>query len=324
MATCDVSQNIPDAMPARTSPVNDQLVKRFSFLNDQQPNSEILNDTSYRGADDDNYSQAWFTHYKRREHLFKPWSQSLGPLGSKWESLRLQAINNYWRTVGSNRVSPVSVHLSVWFLNKLLWCLQSRFMSQNGDKWFAGIVAVALRTALKFEERPETLWGIRRIWDVLPMLESWNIDRSDHFLILVEAEALRLVDDCLDAPLSVQFFDKYVAVGGWPAEMTKDYTALGHFLLALATFSGGDSHPLMNVSPSKLAAAAVVLSVKIVNGDSRRSYEFFPDRFAAFCQVSMKELQPAIKGLSGMLRRKPAECGILSRVYQEWGEHEWQ
>lgn len=324
MSTCQVSTDLQVAFKGCSPPRNGTkrgVDKLYAFLNDEVCHLSAGNSLP-RGQDDINYSQAWFTHYKRREHLFKPWSPTLGSINCPWESLRVQAINNLWRTAKNNRISPITIHLGIWLMNKLLYSAVER--NAINRELFATTVAVAFRTALKFEERPEALWSIRRIWEVLPMFDSWSFDRSDQHLMKIESDALRSLNDCLDAPLSVQFFDKFVAVGGWPAELSKEYVSLGHFLLALATFTNGDQHPLINVSPSKLAAAAVVLSVKIVNGDSRRSYEFYPERFAAFCQMTMKELQPAIKGLSSMLRKKPEEASVLSRVYPEWGEHEWQ
>jgi len=319
------SENISKLTDKRLSITSGPIIKRFSFLNDQVcALGGDVRDPSRNGVDDENYSQAWFTHYKRREHLFKPWNMALGATGSKWEALRLQVIHNFWKAVKSHRISPITIHLAVWLLNRLLNEFYPKNSKSSARDWFSGTAAVALRIALKFEERPETLWGIRRIWEILPVFENWNIDRSDQYLLKLEAESLRALNDCLDVPLSVQFFDKFIAVGGWPSEMIREYTSLGHFLLALSTFATGDGNQLQHMSPSKLAAATVVLSVKIVNGDSKRTYEFFPERFEAFSQMSMKDLQPAIKGLSQLLRKKPEGSAVLGRVYNEWGEHEWQ
>eukprot|EP01057_Protomagalhaensia_wolfi_P001447 Protomagalhaensia_wolfi_Nauph_80__1446@NODE_1871_length_1295_cov_90_161624_g1462_i0_p1_GENE_NODE_1871_length_1295_cov_90_161624_g1462_i0NODE_1871_length_1295_cov_90_161624_g1462_i0_p1_ORF_typecomplete_len344_score41_58Cyclin_C/PF02984_19/5_2e03Cyclin_C/PF02984_19/9_2e07Cyclin_N/PF00134_23/0_0013Cyclin_N/PF00134_23/8e02_NODE_1871_length_1295_cov_90_161624_g1462_i01651196 len=297
--------------------------RKFQFLNDQVCRLQGHFYTG-NGLDDLNYSVAWFTHYRRREHFFKPWNYTLGSANTPWEKQRMRAIRDYWAAAKSYRISPVTVHLAVWILNKLLYSYTKKGTAKLSNNVFAATVAVAFRTALKFEERPEALWGIRKIWEVLPIFDTWDIDRTDQFLMKIETEALRAADDCFDVPLAVQFFDKYIGIGGWPAELTKEYTELGHFLLALSTFTSGAGHPLLNVSHSKLAAGAVVLAVKIVNGDSRRSYQFFPDRLAAFCQCTMKDLQPIIKGLSMMLRKKPEEASILGRVYPDWGDHEWQ
>lgn len=288
----------------------------------------MLNDKScglaanvvHHSIDDLNYSLAWFMHHRRREELFSPWNQALA--SPTWEKFRLSAIGNFWRASYTNRINPVTVHLAVWVVNKLFYLRRRTLMTKD---WFAGIVAVGFRIALKFEERPDSLWGIKRIWDVLPIFDDWEIDRREQFLRKIEAESLRLLNDLIDVPLATQFFDKYLSVGGWPVELVKEYTSLGHFILALSTFSTGEKCSVINVPPSELAAAAVVLSVKIVNGASTvPSYEFFPERFAAFCQCSMKQLQPAVRGLSGLLRRKPEQAGILGHVYPEWGAHEWQ
>eukprot|EP01053_Blabericola_migrator_P007289 Blabericola_migrator_1__7288@NODE_3705_length_1565_cov_658_195594_g2298_i0_p1_GENE_NODE_3705_length_1565_cov_658_195594_g2298_i0NODE_3705_length_1565_cov_658_195594_g2298_i0_p1_ORF_typecomplete_len339_score44_88Cyclin_C/PF02984_19/3_6e02Cyclin_C/PF02984_19/3_2e07Cyclin_N/PF00134_23/0_0052Cyclin_N/PF00134_23/2e02_NODE_3705_length_1565_cov_658_195594_g2298_i01931209 len=297
--------------------------RKFQFLNDQVCR---LHGHFYTGnsLDDLNYSIAWFTHYRRREHSFKPWNFTLGSSSVLWEKSRLRAIRDYWAAAKTYRISPVTIHLAIWILNKLLHSQAKKGLAKLSNSVFAATVAVAFRTALKFEERPEALWGIRRIWEVLPIFDTWDIDRTDQYLMKIETDALKAVDDCFDVPLAVQFFDKYIGIGGWPTELTKEYTELGHFLIALSTFTSGENHPLTNVSPSKLAAGAVVLAVKIVNGDSRKSYQFFPDRLAAFCQCTMKDLQPIIKGLSMMLRKKPEEASILGRVYPGWGDHEWQ
>lgn len=296
--------------------------KKFSFLNDQICHLNAARKTSSR--DDLNYSQAWFSHYRRREHHFKPWNPTLGPMTVEWEWLRIRAIQSYWRATKNFRINPITIHLAVYLLNRLLFALRRKDENaQFSRDRFAAIVAVAFRTALKFEERPEALWSIRKIWEVLPMFDSWTIDRTEATLMKIETEVLKATDDCLDVPLAVQFFDKFVQVGGWPEDLIKEYTALGHFLLALSTFASGEAHPLSNIAPSKLAAATVVLSVKIVNNDSRRGYEFFPKRLEAFTQSSLKDLQAPIKGLSAMLRRRPDEARVLGRIYPEWGEHEW-
>lgn len=286
---------------------------KFSFLNDSicLVHRCGIGITS-SSMDDMNYSQAWLMHHKYREHAFKPWSPVLGSFSNHWEILRLQTIQVFWKATRQHRISPITVHLSVWIYNKLLHNYYTTSHHHLGDGGmtkdvFAGISAVAFRTALKFEERPDALWSIRKIWEVLPLFDSWQIDRSDQYLMKMESEALRILDDCFDVPLALQFFDSYILIGGWPEDLVAQYTNLGHYLIALSTFTGGDVHPLVNVSPSKLAAATVVLSVKIVNGDSRRSYEFFPERFAAVSQCTLKELQPSIKGMSAMLRKKPNE-----------------
>ncbi|EZG44371.1 carboxy-terminal domain cyclin [Gregarina niphandrodes] len=309
-----------DAQKSECHQMNNDESDENKFMQISEKPCGIAANVVYQSLDEINYSLAWFTHHRRRESMFYPWYPTLS--GNSWEKLRLQAISNFWRTVVTNRISPITVHLAVWIVNKLFYIRRRYLMTRE---WFAGIVAVGLRIALKFEERPDSLWGIRKIWDVLPLFDDWHLDKRDLFLLRVETEALRLLDDLLDVPLAVQFFDKYASVGGWPPEMVKEYTSLGHFILALSSFASGDKHPLCNIPPSELAAAAVVLSVKIVNGDSRiPSYEFFPERFAAFTQCTMKQLQPAVRGLSSLLRRKPEEADILARVYPEWGAHEWQ
>lgn len=280
--------------------------KDFDFLNDDVTSIVAHQQALCGNRDDLHYSQAWYVHYKRREPLFKPWNPTVTAAGLAWEQLRLLAINNMWKAVKNYRISPITVHVGVWLMNRLLVAQLKKNPSFNKDT-FACTVAVAFRTALKFEERPEALWGIRKIWEVLPMFDTWNIDRSEKTLMRIESEGLRLLDDCVDVPLSTQFFDKFIAVGGWPTDVAAQYTALGHFLLALSTFASGDQNPVCGTPPSKLAAAAVVLAVKIVNGDSRRSYEFFPPRLAAFCGLSFRELQPVIKGFSNMLRHKPED-----------------
>eukprot|EP01054_Gregarina_sp_Poly1_P005619 Gregarina_sp_Poly_1__5618@NODE_2964_length_1495_cov_449_348739_g1819_i2_p1_GENE_NODE_2964_length_1495_cov_449_348739_g1819_i2NODE_2964_length_1495_cov_449_348739_g1819_i2_p1_ORF_typecomplete_len323_score39_50Cyclin_C/PF02984_19/2_9e03Cyclin_C/PF02984_19/9_6e07Cyclin_N/PF00134_23/0_00058Cyclin_N/PF00134_23/1_5e02_NODE_2964_length_1495_cov_449_348739_g1819_i22691237 len=322
MAVCPMSSDtsMPDFSPLNGREIDP---RKFLFLNDQVCRLQGMFYTG-NGLDDVNYSLAWFTHYRRREHFFKPWTFSLGPPNAAFERHRIRSIRDYWAAARSYRISPVTIHLAVWILNKLLYSYTKKTVSKVSNNIFAATVAVAFRTALKFEERPEALWGIRKIWEVLPIFDTWDIDRTDQYLMKIETDALRAVDDCFDVPLAVQFFDKYISIGGWPSELVKEYTGLGHFLLALSTFTSGENHPLANLSPSKLAAGAVVLAVKIVNGDSRRSYQFFPDRLAAFCQCSLKDLQPTIKGLSMMLRKKPEEASVLGRVYPDWGDHEWQ
>lgn len=146
-------------------------------------------------------------------------------------------------------------------------------------------------------------------------------------------EALRILEDSMDVPLAPMFLALYIAAGGWPQELVSEYHELGLYLLSLATFASTKDTLLRNVVPSKLAAAALVLAVKIINGDRGSEvgilrhlshcrstsntgcicrYEFFPSRLEIYSSLTMDELQPIIRGLSSLLRSRPSEVRTVT------------
>lgn len=148
----------------------------------------------------------------------------------------------------------------------------------------------------------------------------------------------------MDVPLGPMFLALYINAAGWPEDVAKDYHELSLYLLALTTFSSTKDHFLRHVMPSRLAAAALVLAVKIINGDracargmlhhlpgcaypsallaqnqqeSKEAeaasfycccrYEFYPERLKLYTGFAFEELTPVVKGLSALLRSKPTE-----------------
>lgn len=149
---------------------------------------------------------------------------------------------------------------------------------------------------------------------------------------------MRLLHDTLDVPLASMFLSQYILAGGWPHALVEDYHQLGLFMIALATFASTRDTLLRNIGPSKLAAAALALAVKIVNGDRGADpglskhlpecafeeqnvktnglapgdkcicrYEFWPLRLQHYANFSFDELKPVIRGLSNLLRVKRPE-----------------
>lgn len=159
----------------------------------------------------------------------------------------------------------------------------------------------------------------------------------NNIVVQSESDALRLLDDSMDVPLAPMFLALYVTAAGWPRELIPEYHELGLYLVSLATFASIKDTLLRNVVPSKLAAAALALAVKIVNGDRGSGvgivkhlpgcrlatnfdneepntaggcicrYEFWPSRLEVYSGLTFEELKPVVRGLSALLRSRSQE-----------------
>lgn len=329
----------------------DYLHSLVVLENDRQLLLTRLAATSLR-YDSASYGQDWVLHHRIREEKFQPWQMALA---GKCERVRLATIECYWGSMKTQNTTPATIFIAISNLGRLLNCWSQQDLEQPcGAKW-ALTSLVAFRLAFKTEERPESFWEISNFWNLFPIFSEWAIDRSEHNVNSVETQALKVLDDCLDVPLASMFLSQYLAAGGWPAALTPEFHELGLYLIALATFSSVGDNLLRNVVPSKLAAAALALSVKIINGDRCSGqgivkhlstcplacpirshghpnptsectcrYEFWPLRLQTYANYSFDELKPVIRGLSILLRSRPAETAILKNYFPTWGDNDWR
>lgn len=297
------------------------------------------------------YGPDWVLHHRSREELFQPWQMALD---GRIEKQRLAVIETYWESMKIRGTTPATIFIAINNFSRLLngWD-KAEFENPSSEKW-ALTVLVAYRLAFKTEERPEVLWEVNNFWNVFPIFSDWVIDRSELNVNKVEMEALRLLEDSMDIPLAPMFLALYVSAAGWPHPLIPEYHELGLYLLSLATFASAKDALLRRVVPSKLAAAALVLAVKIVNGDrgsgvgivrhlseckmstpnrtARKKvkedcicrYEFFPSRLQAYSGLTMEDLSPIIRGLSFLLRSRPPETAVLKTYFPVWGDNDWQ
>lgn len=270
--------------------------------------------------DEKNYASCWYYYNVQRERSMKPLVMFFWNTG--WELLRVKSIASYWRSTISHRISPITVHIAVGIVNRVLSEKRVTLLTRN---WFALVIVSALRIAVKFEERPDTLWYISQMWQLFPLFEAWDIDRDEKNLKVVENELLSILNNRMDIPLAIQYFDHYIKIGGWPADIAEEYTNLGHYLLAMFTFSSTSKQGCLNFPPSMIGMAALVLTIKIINANKTvKRYEILPLKLQNYTGFNIKSLQPATRVLSCLLRNKPHDSHILTQIYPEWGCQEWR
>eukprot|EP00918_Siedleckia_nematoides_P003621 GHVU01008145.1.p1 GENE.GHVU01008145.1~~GHVU01008145.1.p1 ORF type:complete len:449 (+),score=42.64 GHVU01008145.1:35-1348(+) len=257
--------------------------------------------------------------------------------GVKLEYHRLEAIRRYFHYGHLLGVRIQTLHMSTHLLNRLLHHLEAR--NAVSHEMVAGCIAAAWRLAIKCNEVPHTAYkaslskGIRRYLDILT-LNTKSDAEYDSLVTKVEIFCADILKSDIVLPYSVDFFDRYMDVGGWPSEMVKEYRELGHFILALCVFdtkTREDQHEnvLKGLLPSELATAAVILAVKIVNTQalatrSAEPYQFYPERLEAYTGYSMRGLKQPIKAVSQLLREKPEQAEVLTHWYPTWAVHDWR
>eukprot|EP01071_Lankesteria_metandrocarpae_P003224 Lankesteria_metandrocarpae@DN282_c0_g1_i1.p1 len=258
-----------------------------------------------------------------------PLMPSLGAPDSEVEQRRLDVISCYWEAAHKWKISQETVEMAFNVWGKLL----SHHKDTNPTsprplscKTFALTTATALRIATKFNERLELTWELPKSpWDMLTVFDGWPIDRSSESLIQAECASLSVLGDCMDQPSTIKMFDRLLRVGEWPTEVALEIKSLGRYLLALSQFSHGHGHLREDLEPSKLAAAALALAVKITNlaRPEYAQYEFFPSRLEVYTGFTFNDIQPVVRRISTLLRCKPVQADILAEVFPVWGRHEW-
>eukprot|EP01054_Gregarina_sp_Poly1_P010898 Gregarina_sp_Poly_1__10897@NODE_84_length_15393_cov_100_561529_g72_i0_p3_GENE_NODE_84_length_15393_cov_100_561529_g72_i0NODE_84_length_15393_cov_100_561529_g72_i0_p3_ORF_typecomplete_len452_score42_01Cyclin_C/PF02984_19/4_7e09Cyclin_N/PF00134_23/0_18Cyclin_N/PF00134_23/90_NODE_84_length_15393_cov_100_561529_g72_i065647919 len=254
------------------------------------------------------------------------------PRKAPMEAFRQMAIQSVFNYAVANQLHENTIHLSVMNISRLI---HAKVVSSDDKvlthEMFACTVLAALRAAIKGDEYFEKLDKIRvdptHIWRASGFINYANFALADHSsqrLNAVESECLALLQDPANPPLAPEFLERYLAVGGWQ-EHRAAYQELASFLLGVALFVGGEENPLRGIPCSKLAAAALVLAVKIINTDQTpaHKYEFWPARLVKYTGYTLEDLKLGIRGLAYLLRNKPPQSKILERYYTRWGQYDW-
>lgn len=230
--------------------------------------------------------------------------------GCPMEHFRQMAVQSVFNYAVDHKLHEKTVHLTVLNISRLIHArvMQSKEKLLTHDL-FACTVMAALRNAIKNDESYEKADRFRlepeHVWKCSGFLANVCTDHSAKRLNEVESECLKLLEQPSNPPLAPEFFERYLEVGAWPSYQ-EQYRELGSFLMGLGLFSSGSDNPLRRVPSSQLAAAALVLAVKVVNTDNNNvKYEFWPSRLQAYTGFSLDMLKPAIRGLAHLLRNKP-------------------
>ncbi|EZG77891.1 carboxy-terminal domain cyclin [Gregarina niphandrodes] len=253
--------------------------------------------------------------------------------GTALEQFRQMAVNSVFHYAVDHKLHEKTVHLTCLNINRLLYNRlvdhepSSRDARVLTHDLFACIVITSLRNAIKNDESFEKSELFRidpdHVWRSTKYLVQVVQDRSVARINQIEAECLSVLDVPSNPPLAPEFIDRYLGVGGWP-EYTQQYRELSSYLVGLAVFANTYSTPLRGVPNSKLAAAALVLAIKVINTDfNNTKYEFWPQRLAHYTRLTMDDLKPVIRGLANLLRNKPRWSSILESYYGKWSEYDW-
>lgn len=248
----------------------------------------------------------------------------------EFRQMAIQAVFNY---AAEHRLHEKTVHLSALNISRLIYAAVRKASTAKAltHEMFGCTVIAALRHAVKSDESYEKSDRFRlepaHVWRASPFLAQWCLDKTPAKLNAVEAQCLQTLDAPNNPPLAPEFFDRYLQVGQWPDPvLRKQYRELGAYLMGLALFSSSNAKCNLKGTPgSRLAAAALVLAIKVINTDNNNplKYEFWPARLQHYTGFTVDILKPAIRGLAYLLRNKPQHSVILEKYYTKWAEYDW-
>lgn len=230
--------------------------------------------------------------------------------GCAMEEFRQMAVHTVFNYAIEHGIHEKTVHLTVLNISRLIHIRVTRSTQKHlTHELFGCTVIAALRNAIKNDESYEKSDRFRldpsHVWRSSAFLAPLCHDQSAKRLNEVESECLQLLEEPNNPPLAPEFFERYIEVGAWPSYQDQ-YRELGAYLMGLALFSSGNSNTLRGTPSSKLAAAALVLAIKVINTDNNNvKYEFWPDRLELYTGYTLESLKPAIRGLAALLRNKP-------------------
>lgn len=275
-----------------------------------------------------NYAENMHRQWLENEKVLDPevfmLSYASDSPAEKFRQMAIQSVFNY---AVLHDLHENTIHLTVLNINRLLFSS----MKQSGAKEltievFACTVMAALRNAIKMDESYEKMEAFRldpnHIWRASSFLNNSPVAASKK-MNRVEAEFLSILREPANPPLAPEFLERYLHVGNWP-EYRDLYQELGSYLLGMALFSHGETNSLHRIPHSKLAAAALVLAVKIINTDQCcEKYEFWPSRLVEYTGYTLEDLRLGIRGLAKLLRNKPELSHVLGKYYTKWGTIDW-
>lgn len=275
------------------------------------------------------YQENMLRMWLEREKLINPNVYMLSfKEGTALEQFRQMALQSVFQYAVEHRLHEKTVHLTCFNVSRLIY---SKFVEEKDavltHSLFGSIVVASLRHAIKNDESfdKSELFRIdpQHIWNSCCYLRDVVRDRSEASLNKLEVECLPILEDPANPPLSPEFLDRYLGVGGWP-EYQLQYRELASYLIGLALFANTSNSPLKCVPHSQISAAALVLAIKVINTDNNTTkYEYWPMRLQQYTGLTMDDLKPVIRGLANLLRHKPRWSQILERYYGKWSEYDW-
>lgn len=251
--------------------------------------------------------------------------------GYSYDECRLEAIKRFFQLGKDEGLKVRSVHLAVHTLGRLFSYLAATEMESINERVVACCIGAAWRLAIKFNEIPQVAYNASHSMNIQRKLIFLSIDdqtrdKFDEHISRVERVCAGILSSEFHSPFAMDFFDRFLVLGGWPKEMIGAYRDLGHFLLSMSCFSSTnkDFNPLQGTYPSKLAMAALVLSVKIINTDQNMiPYEFYPAYLQSYTGYEFQALRPTIRSISNLLREKPKQSAVLEGWFPTWAKHGW-
>lgn len=260
------------------------------------------------------------------------------------EEARVLAVKRYFLFAKEQGVKARTVHMAAHNLGRILTTKNwKHIIAEGGDgegqRVLIDCMVVAWRTSVKWNEGPVVASNATDICSMNEWLELGypNLDRctekrNDLEKRFVKQEGLFLaaVGGLVWSPSSLDFLDRFLKIGAWPTKLVEDggCRQLGHMLISMTYFA---SYDFGGVVPSHLAAAALALSVKIVNVDNRTpfsgedaQFEYLPKCVETYVEATYDALKPVVRALAKLLRCKPESAVVLDAWYPQWASTNWQ
>eukprot|EP00917_Polyrhabdina_sp_WS-2016_P004565 GHVP01010469.1.p1 GENE.GHVP01010469.1~~GHVP01010469.1.p1 ORF type:complete len:405 (+),score=50.07 GHVP01010469.1:954-2168(+) len=276
------------------------------------------------------YAHDNYAHWKSSEMLVESGAYMLSfPEKSESEGIRMMAVQCIFNYCHNSRLNLNTVHLAITNINRLLHHNISKNGAKFSDALFSCTVLSALRSSIKFEETPHQVDKFRLnptdVWEASGFCRNLCIESSAEALNSMETNCLEILSHPYSPPIALEFLERFLSVGQWPQKSVVKYRELASFLLGLSLFVHGEGNPLMGTPPSKMAAASLVLAIKVVNTDDQdNAWEFWPEKLECYSGYHIRDLRMAIRGLSLLLRKKPPHSRrVIEKVFPKWGPFDW-
>lgn len=259
------------------------------------------------------------------------------------ETVRIACLHSIFKYVHKRQLGLTTLHLAAHYLNRLFhyYIVENKNLSVSNTQCLVTAAGASMRTAIKMQERVHFVDTFRtnpnHLWQDFDLSMSYSEAgitvgcwrKNVELLNQMERVHLKILEkeSLLHMPVVSDFLEQYLLIGGWPLRNTNYIRKLGQFLLVKSMlFTGRNSHSLKGVPPSKLAAGALVLSVKITNTHCKyETYEFWTKKLEHFTNYQLKDLLPVVAALSRMLRRNDASeiQDVMVKMFPEWGAYTW-
>eukprot|EP01068_Selenidium_serpulae_P000942 Selendium_serpulae@DN1166_c0_g1_i1.p1 len=265
-----------------------------------------------------------------KDEIFGPWFPDFSHIDfpnwqfSTLEEARVSAVKSYFKFAYRYNLKVTTVHMAAHNLGRMLASIQWN-QNEFDHRSFEDAKVVSWRLAVKFNESPyhgqapTDLLAINSHLGLGHRLEDSQLRAQlDKRFTYQEGRLMGAIGGLVWVPSALDFMDRLINIGAWPKNIIEDggCRQLGHMLISIAFLS---SSAFCDVVPSQLAAAALALSVKIINIDIRPlMYEYHPECVAKYLNATYDDLKPIVSKLAKMLRCKPNEAKVLESWYPFW------